>query len=91
MTAYLKLKSKFKDYFSQKEKDYIKRVAGKVPTSVIAQQINRKPKHVANWASRNHISLRVPLGLKKKYWSCECQIEQSPDNKVDIAGGNNNG
>lgn len=91
MTGYLKPKSKFKDYFSQEEKDYIKRVAGKVPACVIARQINRKPKHVANWASRNHISLRVPLNLKRKYWRCECHIEQSPDSKADIKEGGNNG
>lgn len=60
--------SKFRKFFTDEEKAYIKRVAGKVPACVMADQIGRKEKYVQNWASRNRISLRVPNHIMNKYW-----------------------
>lgn len=60
--------SKFHKHFTDEEKAYIRRVAGKVPAGVMAEQIGRKEKNVYNWGHRNRISLRVPNHIMNKYW-----------------------
>ena len=55
--------------YTQKERDYIRRIAGKVPTEVIAAQLQRSIGSVRNWAYFNDVKLRVPHRILVKYWS----------------------
>lgn len=54
--------------YSEREKEYIKRVAGKVPAEVIAAAINRPVSGILQWAHKNGIKLRVPFGTLVKHW-----------------------
>jgi len=54
--------------YSKLEKDYIARVAGKVPLQVIASAINRPPSGVQQWANAHGIKLRVPYSIMVKHW-----------------------
>lgn len=54
--------------YTETEKEYIRRVAGKVPLPVMANALNR-PKHtVQKWANEHGISLRVPYRVMIKHW-----------------------
>lgn len=54
--------------YTEKEKEYIRRVAGKVPVEVMAAAINRPVKAVLWWANNHGISLRVPFDTLAKHW-----------------------
>lgn len=54
--------------YTEIERDYIFRVAGKVPPVVIAAQINREVSSVLQWAHRNGIKLSVPRHIMLKHW-----------------------
>lgn len=55
--------------YSEREKEYIKRVAGKVPAEVIAAAINRPISGILQWAHKNGIKLRVPHPIMVKHWA----------------------
>jgi len=54
--------------YSEEEKQYIRRVAGKVPATVIAETLNRSHSGIKQWASANGIRLRVPYAIMMKHW-----------------------
>lgn len=54
--------------YSKLEKEYIARVAGKVPLPVMAAAINRPPSGVQQWANAHGIKLRVPYSIMVKHW-----------------------
>lgn len=54
--------------YSPEERDYILRVAGKVPAEVMAAALCRTRNGLVNWANRHGISLRVPYSRLKKHW-----------------------
>lgn len=62
--------------YSQKEKDYITRVAGKVPLPVIASAINRPESGVQQWANAHGIKLRVPHSIMMKHWREHAQSSE---------------
>lgn len=55
--------------YTDNERDYIRRVAGKVPPEVIAQALNRPQSAIQQWANSHGISLRVPRQIMIKHWS----------------------
>lgn len=55
-------------HYTEDEIDYIKRVAGKVPVSVIAQTLSRTKLAIRQWAYANGIHLRVPHSIMMKHW-----------------------
>lgn len=77
--------SKYQKHFTEEERQYIRRVAGKVPARVMADQIGRQEKNVYNWAHRNRLSLRVPNHIMNKYWrgngkgTKSAEAEEMPD------------
>ena len=54
--------------YTQKEIEYIYRVAGRVPSEVMAKAIGKTKKGLRNWASRHGISLLVPYSIILKHW-----------------------
>jgi len=54
--------------YTKKEREYIMRVAGKVPLQLIAKTINRPESGVKQWASAQGIKLRVPREIMMKHW-----------------------
>lgn len=60
-------KSQLRPY-TEKEQQYIERVAGKVPVQVIAMQLNRSISGIRQWANTHNIKLRVPHAIMVKHW-----------------------
>lgn len=54
--------------YSEKEKQYIRRVAGKVPAAVIAETLKRSQSGIKQWASAHGVHLRVPYAIMMKHW-----------------------
>ncbi len=54
--------------FSDTEKDYLKRVAGRVPIEFISQHIERDVKSVRDFCFRHKLAMKVPHKLLKKHW-----------------------
>lgn len=67
--------------YSTREKDYITRVAGKVPISVIATALHRTESGIKQWAAAHGIKLRVPYSLLCRHW---------PENAERIVRGSSN-
>lgn len=60
--------NKHRRHFTQKESEYIRRNAGKVPACVMAEFLNRKAPAIYTHASRYGISLAVPRKIMNKHW-----------------------
>lgn len=71
-----KPKTRSKPY-SDRETQYIRRVAGKVPVMLIADTLNRSPSAIKRWASANGVHLRVPHSIMVKHW-----IDYLPRNQI---------
>ncbi len=54
--------------YSEKEKQYIRRAAGKVPAAVIAETLKRSQSGIKQWASAHGVHLRVPYAIMMKHW-----------------------
>ena len=65
--------------YTRKERAYIRRVAGKVPSCVIAEQLNRTHAGVLQWANAHGIKLRVPHEILLKHWPELVQREKQRD------------
>ncbi len=60
------------DKITQKEIDYILRVAGKVPLAYMAEFLGCSIWTVCNHANKHGISTRVPKSIMTKYWPEFC-------------------
>lgn len=54
--------------YTDKEKEYIRRVATRVPADVMAKAIGVTWKGLVCWASRHNISLAVPVATLELHW-----------------------
>lgn len=60
------------DKITQKEIDYILRVAGKVPLAYMAKHLGCSIWTVCNHANKHGISTRVPKSIMTKHWRELC-------------------
>lgn len=54
--------------WSQKELDYIERVAGKVPSAVMAKTLQKPIAKLRSYAGQIGLSLRVPESVLERHW-----------------------
>jgi len=66
-----------KKTWSEKDLDYIERVAGKVPVPVMAEAINKTISAVTGKAHSLGLKLKVPASVLRKHWP-EYLPEDSP-------------
>lgn len=57
-----------KKTWSEKDLDYIERVAGKVPVPVMAAAINKTVSAVTGKAHALGLKLKVPASVLRKHW-----------------------
>lgn len=54
--------------FSEDEKDYMRRVVGKVPVEVMAEQMKRSLNSVRQFFFKSGISIVVPAWRMERFW-----------------------
>jgi len=54
--------------FTDLEREYIRRVAGRVPVAFMSSHLGRETRSVRDYCVAHKISTRVPGHLLKKYW-----------------------
>nr|WP_314424820.1 hypothetical protein [uncultured Erwinia sp.] len=54
--------------FSEDEKEYMRRVVGKVPVEIIAEQLKRNLSSVRGFFSKQGLSIVVPTWRMERFW-----------------------
>lgn len=62
--------------FSDLEKDYMRRVVGKVPVEAMAEQMNRSINSVRQYFQTNQISIKVPAWRMERFWKHITELRQ---------------
>jgi len=62
--------------FSDLEKDYMRRVVGKVPVEAMAEQMNRSINSVRQYFHTNQISIKVPAWRMERFWQHITELRQ---------------
>jgi len=62
--------------FSDLEKDYMRRVVGKVPVEAMAEQMNRNLSSVRGFFSKHRLSIKVPAWRMERFWQHITELRQ---------------
>lgn len=54
--------------FSEDERDYVHRVAGKVPIEAMAEQLGRSTHSVRHFCQKEQLSIAVPAWRMQRFW-----------------------